>query len=150
MTKSTEDYFTDWEHATFGYGYGTGEAYIVPALKAWFSAVGRDDLDHAYDCQNLEDEWSPTVVWLLINILCHAGIIEYGSSPRYGWLTDEGKALKSFIDSKTVVELHDLTCRDEDYRYCYPDACNCGPNGYEEGRVCPNPFWSKAAHGRTG
>lgn len=143
MQKSLDDNWTDWEASAFGYGYGTGEAHILPALKTWFAAVGRDDAAHGYDHETLERECGPLVAWLLINVLCRVNIIEYGTSPRYGWLTPEGEQLKAYIDSKSVEDLYDLTCRDENYTHCYPDACNCGPQGYEAGRKCNNPFWSR-------
>lgn len=143
MTKSLDDCWSDWEAHVFGMGYGTGEAHTIPAIKSLFGAVGREDLPHAYDYKVLERECGATVAWLLINTLINADIIEYGSSPRYGWLTEAGRRLKAFIDGKTTDELIELTCRDENYVHCYPTACNCGPNGYEEGRKCGNPFWTE-------
>lgn len=114
------------------------------ALKGWFAAVGTDNGPNSYDYQKLEAAVSPTVAWLLINRLCQLDIIEYGTSPRFGWLTEEGKALKAFIDSKTVEELAEIAAgHDEDNPGCYPDACNCGPNGHVHGRLCYNPFWPK-------
>lgn len=80
-----------------------------------------------------------TVVWLLINTLCGADLIEYGTSPRGGWLTKQGEALKSFIDSKSERELIDLVTEfDENYIKCLSGYCNCG--------CCdksPNPFWTR-------
>lgn len=144
LTKSIEQNFIDWESHVFGFGYGTGEPHVLGALKHFMDAVGRDDAPHAYDYKRLEVHCGKTVAWLLINALCRHGvdIIEYGTSPRGGWLTDEGIALKQFVDAKSVDELVTLcTDRDEHYIVCGPDCCNCGPNGYEEGRRCPNPFW---------
>lgn len=143
--KTIEENFVDWEANAFGYGYGTGDEHTLAALKTFMGALGRDDLDYAYDYQKLEAALTPTVAWLLINILCHrrSGVIEYGSSPRYGWLTPQGEALKAFLATKSIEELVELVCaRDEDYIVCMPDACNCGPDGYVAGRKCPNPFWS--------
>lgn len=141
-TKSIEQNFADWESVTFGLGYGTGEPHVLRALKAFFDAFGVDDRPNSYDYERLEEAVTAPVAWLLINRLCQVDIIEYGSSPRYGWLTEEGEALKAFIASKSVGEVVDICCdRNEDNPGCYPDACNCGPNGYEEGRVCYNPFW---------
>ena len=139
--KSLDDNFTDWESNAFGFGYGSGEEYIIPALKTFFAAIGRDDSAHGYDYQKLEAAVDPLPAWLLINVMCRVDIFEYGTSPRYGWLTPHGERLKAFIDSKTADELAQLTCRDEDYTPCYPNACNCGPRGYEKGRKCNNAFW---------
>lgn len=141
--KTIEENFTDWEASAFGFGYGTGEEHILPALKSFFSAFGNHDDRNAYDYEALEAVVTPTVAWLIINVLGHADIIEYGTSPRYGWLTPHGERLKAFIDSKSAEELYELTCRDENYHHCSPDACNCGPAGYQEGVDCPNPFWPR-------
>lgn len=145
MTKPIEQQFADWEGHVFGFGYGTGEQHTLPALKTFFETVGRDDdQPNSYDYGKLETACGPAVAWLLINVLCRHGvdIIEYGTSPRFGWLTPEGERLKAFVGSKTVEELYEICAgRPDDYVPCYPDACNCGPNGYEEGRVCVNPFW---------
>jgi hypothetical protein len=136
--KSIEDSFTDWESHVFGFGYGSGEEHTIPALKRFLELCPEDA---GYDYQVLEKELGATVAWLLINILAKARILEYGSSPRFAWLTEQGLALKAFCASKTVEELYALTCKDEDYDICYPDACNHGPTGYVEGRKCINPFW---------
>lgn len=145
MTKTIEQNFADWEGNVFGFGYGTGEPHTVAALKGFFDAVGRDDAAHGYDYKKMEEALTPTVAWLMINILCRYGvdIIEYGTSPRYGWLTSEGEALRDFVKAHTVDELVDICCsRTEGDDMCYPDACNCGPEGYQKGVKCPNPFWA--------
>ena len=138
MAKALGDSFADWESHVFGCGYGTGEPHVLAALKHFLSAC---PVEGTYDHERLEHACGPTVAWLLINALAKADIIEYGTSPRYGWLTDEGRRLKAFVEPKEVGELVALTCRDEDYLNCYPDACNCGSQGYEKGRICENPFW---------
>ena len=137
----------DWEGNAFGFGYGSGERHTPAAVKTFFATVGTGespDRSHCYDYQRLEATLTSTVAWLLINAFCRhdVDVIEYGTSPRYGWLTDEGRALKAYVDSKSLDELVAIcTGRTEDDTPCYPDACNCGPNGYEKGRKCPNPFW---------
>lgn len=138
-TKTIEQSFADWEGHTFGFGYGTGEPHILRALKAFFDAFGVDDRPNSYNYEKLEEAVTAPVAWLLINRLCQVDVIEYGTSPRFAWLTKEGEALREFMASKTVGELDVIISGHDDH--CYPDACNCGPNGYEEGRVCHNPFW---------
>ncbi len=144
MTKSIEDNFSDWEADVFGFGYGTGEPHTVPALRKFFELCvpNAEGTSRSYDYRQLETELTPPVAWMLINTLCHADIIEYGTSPRFGWLTGRGDRLCAFVLSKTEDELVLLTCRDSDYGPCYPDACNCGPDGYQAGVKCDNPFWS--------
>lgn len=141
MTKTIDDHWTDWESYVFGMGYGWGEQYTIPALKTWFAAVGREDSPHGYAHETLEAACGPAVAWFIITALVRANIIEYGTSPLHGWLSERGRSLKAYIDSKTADELIALTSRDQDYIECYPDACNCGPRGYEHGRKCGNPFW---------
>ena len=136
--KTIEENFIDWEASAFGFGYGTGEPVILPLLKQF--------LEHCrpstYDYKDLTAVLGEAPTWFLINTLCQQGILEYGVSPRFGWLTTEGLALKRFVESKTADELVSLACEcDADYVSCYPDACNCGENGYEPNRKCPNPFW---------
>lgn len=143
--EPTEKNFADWEGCAFGFGYGTGEEHTLRALKGFFDQIGIDpERPRAYDYERLEEALGPQVAWLIINALCRhgVGVIEYGTSPRYGWLTTEGEALKKFVDARTVAELEEI-CSSRSHDACYPDACNCGPDGYEKGRVCPNPFWRR-------
>jgi len=79
----------------------------------------------SYDYEELEKVLTPTVTWLMINILAHKDMIEYGTSPRYGWLTDKGKLLKEYLKDKSDDELYDLIQVDSDYAHCYPNHCNC-------------------------
>lgn len=161
--KSIDDYFADWEGDAFGFGYGTGEEHIVPALKKFFECAGKatpvseeskrilglpdhyyDPLPHSFDYRILEEELTPLVAWLLINVLCRCDVLEYGSSPRHPWLTDEGERLKAYVDAKTADELvENVTRRDENYIRCDSGVCNCGPGDYIEGPFCPNPFWPR-------
>lgn len=142
MSKTVDDSFRDWEANAFGFGYGTGEEHTLAALKAFMAAIP----ERQYDYKVLETALGGAVAWLLINTLCahKVQILEYGTSPRYAWLTDEGQRLKAYLDSKTVEELCEVVCGadPEDYTGCYPDACNCGPNGYQAGVHCHNPFWA--------
>jgi hypothetical protein len=139
MRTTIEKNFIDWENHVFGFGYGTGERYTIGALKNFLAEVPSRG---AYDYVVLNAAVGADVAWLLINILCRHDIIEYGTSPRYGWLTPQGTALKEFILSRSLDDLEKLACEaTEGNDYCAPDCCNCGPKGYEEGRRCPNPFW---------
>lgn len=132
--KTNNDYFTDWESHVFGYGYGTGELPILTLLADFLHAHDRD-----YSYRQLEALYTPVVAWLLINTLCHADIIEYGTSPRFGWLTKKGERLREYVISKTIDELEELTCRDQNYIACHPDRCNC--DGPLADCTTQNPFW---------
>lgn len=141
--KTIEQYFCDWEGHVFGFGYGSGEPHVLPTLKNFLEIVPDDG---PYDYKVLERGAGPAVAWLMLNTLHHHDIFEYGTSPRYAWLTKSGKALKRFIGEHTADQLVELCCsRTEGDFPCYPDACNCGPEGHEKGAVCANPFWSKDA-----
>jgi hypothetical protein len=134
MNKTTAQHFYDWESHVFGFGYGTGENYILPALKDFLTACPSDG---CYSHVDLEKELTPLVAWLFINVLCHCDIIEYGTSPRNGWLTKQGRSLKKYCAESMESDFNNLyAATDESYCPCYPDHCNC-----EEGTVCANPFW---------
>lgn len=142
MTKTTEQYFVDWELNVFGFGYGTGEPYTLAALKKFMDNIGTHEYKNSYNHEKLEDALTPTVAWLLINTLCSHDIIEYGTSPRYGWLTKKGEALKEFIDAKSIDDLVDMVCASDAHdTVCMPDACNCASNGDQLESRCKNPFW---------
>lgn len=133
--KTTEQYFVDWFSHVFGYCYGSGEQHIVPALRLFFGAVPSDG---NYNYNLLEEACGPTVAWLLINALCPGDVecIEYGSSPRFAWLTDAGKLLREFMISKSDDELLTVLDVDESHVYCGIDYCNCLPR-------CQNPFFPR-------
>lgn len=143
--RTLESYFTDWESCYFGFGYGSGEPHILPALRTFFVLCPPPDAQHrGYDYKVLEHALTPTVAWLLINALGQADVIEYGSSPRYAWLTNKGYRLREFVLSKTAEELIELAgAFDQEQPSCQPDTCNCGPNGYEAGKRCLNPFYQE-------
>lgn len=129
--KTNDDYFADWESHIFGYGYGSGEEKIIPALRVFFDAIPDGE---SYDYRVLEQRLGPLAAWLLINTLAHAEIIEYGTSPRFAWLDPKGKALKAYLATKTDKQIFDYMAH-YDNAHCYPDHCNC------DGEECANPFW---------
>lgn len=142
MTKTVDDYFADWENHVFGYGYGTGNFHILKVLRTFLMTCPAHG---NYDYEALENACGEAVAWLLLNTLCHARCIEYGTSARYGWLTPVGQRLRVYVVAHTVDQMCENSMRDENYTRCYPNACNCGPNGYQKGLVCQNPFWLEKA-----
>jgi len=134
----TDKNFIDWFNINFGYGYGTGEIYTIPALMKFMNTCSNESL---YTYIQLEENVGQPETWFLINILCKNDILGYDISPRYGYLTNKGKLLKNYLDNKTDNEIYNLVCVDENYIYCYPNACNCGVKGYEKGRICNNPLF---------
>jgi hypothetical protein len=90
----------------------------------------------SYDYAVLERALGPAVAWLMIGKLCGAYIFEYGTSPRYAWLTQRGEALNAYLEGKTDDQLVELvTETDQDYIFCYPDRCNCD-------QPCNNPLFT--------
>lgn len=135
----TPKHFIDWESETFGYGYGSGEEHTLGALKTFFGSLdATNGANLMYDYTVLEKLLTPATAWLLINVLCHADIIDYGTSPRYAWINEKGKLVKEFMDGKTVDELYELTAGalSRDHEHCYRDSCNCDT-------PCNNPMWAK-------
>jgi hypothetical protein len=123
----TDKNFRDWESDTFGFGYGTGEQYVLPSLKTFLNLCNEGP-SCSYDYKILESQLSPAVTWLLINILASnkVDIIEYGTSPRFAWLTEKGKLLKEYVDSKTEDELYEIaTAGVVEFDRCSRDFCNC-------------------------
>lgn len=144
MNKTTEEYFRDWHNNAVGYGYGSGEPHTIPVLKKFLELCNGGSYNHQYDYAILEKELTPTVTWLLISILCahEVDILEYGTSSRFAWLTKKGERLKEFVKSKTDDELIEIVCSStENSTNCYPNACNCGDEGYVKDKTCQNPFW---------
>lgn len=134
IKKNIEHYFRDWESYVFGYGYGSGEEHIIFALKHFLELCPTMPNKYHYDFEVLEKNLTPTVTWLLINVLCRADIIDYGCSPRFGWLTGVGMRLKEFISSRSVEELCKILAYDSsEYIPCSPTVCNCETK-------CCNPF----------
>ncbi len=97
--------FVKLENRIFGYGYGSGEEYTLRALKNFLRRTGSSK---NYDYRVFETDLGETITWLMINALCKADIIEYGCSPRFGWLTGKGEELKEYLEGKSVDELYDL------------------------------------------
>lgn len=133
--KTKEEQFIDWEGEVFGFGYGTGEEHTLKVLRSFMDSL---ENGRSYDHENLEKKLGATVAWLMINILCKADILEYGTSPRYGWLTEKGEKLKNFIGNKSVDDLYNLVTRVSDtYVSCGKTYCNCNPPD-SFNKKCPN------------
>lgn len=103
--------FKKWENETFGYGYGTGESYTLPVLKRLFELFPESG---PYDYAEIEKKIGAEIFWLLLTILMRSSedILNYGSSPRYGWLDPKGKELKEYLATRTVDQLYDVVMSD--------------------------------------
>jgi len=132
--KTIEQNFVDWEGEAFGFGYGTGEPHTIKALHD-FLALCHGEIE-AYDYKEIEKALTPTAAWLMINALCKQDMITYGTSPRYGWLTDKGITLRKFVLDAGIDKCVHIVCnRTENDIPCYKSHCNCPDE------PCSNPFW---------
>lgn len=127
----TDQHFIDWESHVFGYGYGDGEPEIVPAIAS-FLKMSKED---GYIYVDLQARFGKLAAWLLINTLCKADIIDYGASPRCGFLTEKGHSLADYFETRAVDQILDLFNRpDDENSYCHPTHCNCD-------KPCNNPLF---------
>jgi len=78
--------------------------------------------------------------WFLLNVLYQKDLVEYGTSPRYGWLTGNGKKMMEFLRDYNADRLHELVNVDSDHVFCYTDYCNHTDLAGEGCKA--NPFWS--------
>lgn len=106
----TAEEFKQWEDKTFGYGYGTGEGPVIEVIKIFFDTFGDKT---TYDYEDYEVLIGRQATWLLINALIKGGVIDYGTSPRYGFLSSFGKDLKTFFAEHTEDELHEILMKDD-------------------------------------
>lgn len=107
--KKEDACFIGWESEVFGFGYGTGEMPIIKSLRLFLKECPTDT---PYDYIEIEEKVGETITWLLINALCAANNLEYGSSTRYAWLTESGKKLQLYLLSKTDDELYEILMSD--------------------------------------
>lgn len=134
----TDKHFRDWESHVFGYGYGTGERYVIGALRTFLGACrtdGKPGTPPRYDYRELETALTPATAWLLINALIRVDVAEYGVSPRYGWLTASGEALRGYMLARTTDQLLEVLDEDDPAR-CFPYSCRCSS-------PCNNPLWGR-------
>lgn len=127
MTRNIHQDFVDFMGAYFGYGYGSEAEYFIPALKMFFELL-KDG--NNYDHKSIINEFGGLAAWLLINILCGADILEYGISPKYGWLSEKGEMLRDYLANKTVDDLI-VICNSIDVD-CGLDYCNCDNGKYHD------------------
>jgi len=141
MAKSLDQAFVDWEESVFGFGYGSGEEHVIKALRVFFEHTPPNEAEsRCYDYTVFEKELGGSTAWLLLNALGHADIIEYGSSPRFGWLTEHGYRLRSYILSRKLNELLGILA--ESTMECQLDCCNCDESTGVE--YCKNNPFSRA------
>ena len=97
----TPEQFRIWYEELGILTYGEiGDDQVLSAFKeilTWksegrfISGIGTDE----YSIPESEHNYTTTEYWLYLSFL--RGCIEYGSSPRGGWLTDLGKRVLTFL-----------------------------------------------------
>lgn len=114
--------FKGWYMKYFGFGnfsvVGEAEAPIVSVLKAFFDIANRKD--GFYNYSELEEKTSPGECWLLLNMLIQAGLVDWGSSARCGWIEPECKDVCDFVATHTAEQLCEIVNSDEDWAECEP------------------------------
>lgn len=145
--RTIQEYFIDWYGEAFGYGYGTGDVYYCKALVEFFNSVKPKDGGNSftYDYEELEKAMGAAEAWFTINELCKQDLIDYGTSPRYAWLSYTGEQMYQFLKGKTADELYELVNVDSDYIHCYKDYCN--HTELKDKGCLSNPFWFEGATG---
>jgi hypothetical protein len=131
----TDKHFIDWYADVFGYGYGTGDEHFLLALKTFLYHCSGENGSYSY--KEIEAVLTPAVTWFTMNTLCQweVDVLEYGTSPRFGWLTGKGRLLAEYVENKTVDELYEKVMVDESYGHCLRNHCNCDT-------PCNNPLFS--------
>lgn len=145
MLKTEDEYFRDWFHEPFGFGYGTGETPILYQLRALVELLHWNESgdNYTYDHKELEDGLGEATAWLLINALANNHDIEYGTSPRFGWFYGHAKRLVDYIKAHEVEEMYETVANySQDYHICFGGYCDCEPSGQVEHRCLYNPFWN--------
>lgn len=123
--------FTQWEHHTFGAGYGTGEMFIFPVLKQFFDCL---EDGRTYDHEVLESTLGQAQAWFMINALEKVEAIEWGTSARYGWLTKKGETVKAYVENKTPEQLYDVVMKLDER------ICECRGDMHSECAINPMLF----------
>lgn len=110
----TEQDFKAWEKEAFGFGYGSGERPIINVMRKFFKILLESkNGPMIYDYSVLEYIIGNVETWMLINVFCKNGIIDYGTSTRFGWLTEKGEELAVFMNSHSEDDMYDILMRDE-------------------------------------
>ena len=139
MERDIDQDFVDFMGAYFGYGYGSGEEYWFPAIKKFFELL---EEERNYDHEKLTKELGGLGAWSLINTFCEADILDYGTSPRHGWLSEKGERLRDYLADKSVDDLIGIYNNGE--VRCGKDYCNCDEGGHhsENKRCGYNKFFN--------
>ena len=144
MSKSLEVQFKEWFESNFGYGYGSGEEPMLRSLRIFFGACFYDDDDPKqegyprYQYTTLEELLGKPLAWFLINKFCENDIINYGSSPRFGWVENRGKRLKKFFEERSINELLEIVFEDNEKELCTEQYCFCDADGEHIDGKCKN------------
>lgn len=93
-----------------GWGnYGSEQALCV-SLKDFLDSI---PLDCGYDHELLATKVGAAFAWSLIYQFVALGWINYGTSPRYGWLEGDGVWLKAFVATRSADDLYAIAYGDE-------------------------------------
>ena len=85
--------------------YGELEFYLDQYLKDFFRVEVKDvGFDDNHPMNNLP-------FWFVVSMLVKMDMLEYGTSPRGAWLTEDGKLFKQYCltQEKPISELREIT-----------------------------------------
>lgn len=87
---SYEDYVFD----QFGYANYSSNTrdFVVKVLQSLYNQKIKSDNDELYEFlyAQINNELEQSFIEFIHTILSHFDLVEYGTSPRYCWLTDKG------------------------------------------------------------
>lgn len=121
--KSDDEVFKDWFNDTYGYGYGTGEKPILTAIMIFLGNCSSNE-NHIYSYDEIEKVIGKAATWMLISVFCKQDLVDYGTSPRFAWLTEKGKWLLNYLKGKSLQYLYSLVMYNS-FSECSSEYCNC-------------------------
>lgn len=101
-----------------GWGAYGGDEALYPALRSflmWCTPSEGSGVP-AYDYRDVSEVIGAAAAWLLVYALVRADLVEYGTSPRFGWLTPEGCWLRDYVKNRTPEQLADVHQADDGRR----------------------------------
>jgi len=101
MTREEQLKFRDlWKIDLYG-----EELPLIKCLNIFFNSLKNGSL---YDYEKVIKELGSEMLGMAtIALLDSYGYIEYGTSIRYGWITEEMKVIKEYFDRFAIDELYE-------------------------------------------
>lgn len=88
----------------FECGYGTGEQYTIPIMYKFMELLA----ERSYDFQVMSVAFGEVTTWVLIELLARCDLIDWGTSSRFGWITERGEQLRDMMRKFTQEEMYEI------------------------------------------